>query len=70
MFVITEEADPLQAPLDIGIVTEDMKILNELPSLAHGYDMLFGLTYALNVSYPSELKYTFDALQKISMEVS
>jgi len=31
--------------------------------------ILFGLIYALNMSYPSELKHTFDALQKIFMEI-
>ena len=31
--------------------------------------MLFGVIYALNLSYPSELKYTFDALQKLLMEM-
>ncbi|XP_041664379.1 uncharacterized protein LOC121523526 [Cheilinus undulatus] len=69
VFVIREEKDPLQLPRDIGIIIEGVKVLSELPSLAHGCAMLFGLIYALNLSYPKELKHTFDALQKIFMEI-
>ncbi|KAF7642129.1 hypothetical protein LDENG_00264180 [Lucifuga dentata] len=64
-----EEEDPLQAPRDIGIVIEGVEVLNKLPSVAHACAMLFGLIYALNLSYPSELKYTFDVLQKVFMEI-
>ena len=69
MFVIREEEDPLQPPHDIGIVIDGVEILNELLSVAHACAMLYGLIYALSLSYPSELKYTFDALQKIFMEM-
>ncbi|XP_037621965.1 uncharacterized protein LOC119486148 isoform X2 [Sebastes umbrosus] len=69
VFVIREEKDPLQPPHDIGIVLEGVEVLNELPSVAHACAMLFGFIYALNLSYPGELKYTFDALQKIFMEI-
>ena len=31
--------------------------------------MLFGLTYALNLSYPVELKYTFETFQTIIMDI-
>lgn len=31
--------------------------------------MLFGLIYVLNLSYPGELEHTFDALQKLFMEI-
>lgn len=69
VFVISEEEDPLKPPCDIGIIIEGVKVLNELPSVAHGCALLFGLIYALNLSYPGELKHTFDALQKIFMEI-
>ncbi|XP_074496794.1 uncharacterized protein LOC141770849 isoform X1 [Sebastes fasciatus] len=69
VFVIREEEDPLQPPHDIGIALEGVEVLNGLPSVAHACAMLFGFVYALNLSYPGELKYTFDALQKIFMEI-
>lgn len=69
VFVIREEEDPLQPPHDIGVVIEGVQVLSNLQSLAHGCAMLFGLIYALNLSYPSELRHTFDALQKLFMEI-
>lgn len=69
VFVIREEEDPLRPPRDIGVVIEGVQVLTNLQSLAHGCAMLFGLIYALNLSYPSELKNTFDALQKLFMEI-
>ena len=69
VFVIREEEDPLQPRRDVGIIIEGVEVLNELPSVAHGCALLFGFIYALNLSYPGELKHTFDALQKIFMEI-
>ncbi|KAJ3605702.1 hypothetical protein NHX12_027746 [Muraenolepis orangiensis] len=69
VFVIREEEDPLQPPHDIGIIIEGVEVMNQLPSFAHACAMLFGFIYALNLSYPSQLKYTFDALQKLFMGI-
>lgn len=69
VFVFREDEDPLQPPHDIVIVIEGVQVLHELRSVPHACAMLFGLIYALNLSYPSELKHTFDALQKIFMEI-
>lgn len=69
VFVIRDEQDPLNPPCDIGVVIEGVQVLGNLQSLAHVCAMLFGLIYALNLSYPSELKNTFDALRKIFMEI-
>ncbi|XP_071356849.1 uncharacterized protein [Trachinotus anak] len=69
VFVIREDEDPLKPPCDIGIIIEGVEVLKELPSVAHGCALLFGIIYALNLSYPGELKHTFDALQKIFMEI-
>lgn len=64
-----KDEDPLQPPHHIGIVIEGVQVLNDLPSVPHACAMLFGLVYVLNLSYPSGLKYTFDAQQKIFMEI-
>ena len=43
--------------------------LNNLKSINHACVMLYGLIYALNLSYPKNLKYTFEAYQKILMDL-
>ncbi|KAK2919915.1 uncharacterized protein [Channa argus] len=69
VFVLREKDDLLQPPQEIGIVIEGVEVINELPSVLHACAILFGLIYALNLSYPTELKYTFESLQKVIMEV-
>ncbi|XP_058628337.1 uncharacterized protein LOC131538482 [Onychostoma macrolepis] len=54
---------------DIGIVLEGQKVLQGLDNFALATAMLFGLMYALNLNYPPEMKFTFEVLQKIVMEL-
>ena len=56
-------------PEDIGIVLEGIKVLQELDNVALAVAMLFGLMYALNFSYPGDLRYTFEVVPKILMEL-
>lgn len=60
------EAD---GPDNIGIVLEGQVVLQDLDNVALAAAMLFGLMYALNLDYPPELRYTFEVLQKIVMEL-
>lgn len=69
IYVIRVVDDLLESPRDIGIVIEGVQVLNHLPSVAHACALLFGLIYALNLRYPDELKYTFEAVQKIFMAI-
>ncbi|ROJ66248.1 Transcription initiation factor TFIID subunit 6 [Anabarilius grahami] len=69
VYIFKEDDDPFQPPHQVGIVIEGVKVLNDVPSVPHACAMLFGHIYVLNLSYPSELKNTFEALQKIFMEV-
>ncbi|XP_038144333.1 uncharacterized protein LOC119785654 [Cyprinodon tularosa] len=69
VFVFRENSSLLQQPEDIGIVIDGVEVLNELPSVAAGVAMLFGLCYALNMKYPQGFGFTFEALQKILMEL-
>lgn len=39
----------------------------DFSTLADAFAMLFGLTYALDLSYPKELANTFDFTQKVLM---
>lgn len=48
---------------------EGQQVLQDLDSVALAVAMLFGLMYALNLSYPEDLKYCFEVLQKIVMEL-
>lgn len=67
------ESDALSRALDICIVIDGVEVLNELPSVACpcacACAMMFGLIYALNLKYPEGLKYTFEAFQKIIMDI-
>ncbi|KAE8278750.1 hypothetical protein D5F01_LYC23669 [Larimichthys crocea] len=70
IFVMRHEgAEPSDAPEDVGIILEGVEVLNNLGSVPFAVAMLLALVYALNLSYPPELKYTFEALQKIIMEL-
>ncbi|XP_063044938.1 uncharacterized protein LOC134439052 [Engraulis encrasicolus] len=69
VFVFRENSSLLQQPQDVGIIIDGVEVLNELPSVAAGVIMLFGLCYALNMEYPQGFRFTFEALQKILMEL-
>ncbi|XP_016378463.1 uncharacterized protein LOC107716497 [Sinocyclocheilus rhinocerous] len=66
---VIRESDALSHPLDIAIVVDGVEVLNELSSVACACSMMFGLIYALNLKYPLGLKYTFEAFQKIIMDI-
>uniref|UniRef100_A0A3B5R2X8 Uncharacterized protein n=1 Tax=Xiphophorus maculatus TaxID=8083 RepID=A0A3B5R2X8_XIPMA len=70
IFVIPPEgAEAADAHLDVGLVLEGVEVMNSLGSVLFAIVMLLGLIYALNLSYPQELKHTFEVLQKIIMKV-
>ncbi|XP_034086895.1 dynamin-like isoform X1 [Gymnodraco acuticeps] len=70
IFVIRHEgAEPGDDPENVGIILEGLEVLDELGNLSFTVAMMFALVYALNLSYPPELKFTFEALQKIMMEL-
>ncbi|KAL3061219.1 hypothetical protein OYC64_009418 [Pagothenia borchgrevinki] len=70
IFAIKKEgAEPTDSLADVGIVIEGVEVLNDLQNIANGLAILFGLTYALDLSYPKNLRCTFEVLQKILMEM-
>ncbi|XP_060943850.1 uncharacterized protein LOC133021098 [Limanda limanda] len=62
-------AGPSENPEDVVILLEGVKVLHELRYVPFAVAMLLALVYALNLSYPRELKYTFEALQKVIMNL-
>ena len=66
---ITGKEDPLHPPKDIKIVIEETEVLNELPSFATAFAMVFGLIYTLNIKYQKRLQFTFEFVQKVLMEL-
>lgn len=54
---------------DVGIIIEGVVVLQDLDSVALAVAMLFGLFYSLNMSYPSQRRYTFEVIQKVVMEL-
>ncbi|XP_023814738.1 uncharacterized protein LOC111947962 [Oryzias latipes] len=60
-------ADPSDDLENVGIILEGVKVINDLKYGSLAVLLLFVIVYALNLSYPSDLKYTFEVLQKIIM---
>lgn len=70
IYVIRHEgAEPSDAPEDVGIILEGVTVLRELRNVPLAWAILLAFVYSLNLSYPPELKYTFEALQKIILEL-
>eukprot|EP00064_Thunnus_orientalis_P020496 superscaffoldBa00005660_g20634 len=53
---------------DVGVVLGGVEVLQNLQSITFASVMLYRLLYALNLSYPKDLKCTFEVFQKILME--
>ena len=56
-------------PEDVGIVMEGIKVMENVGSVIVGLIMLSGLMYALDLSFPDNLKYAFEFLQKVVMNL-
>ncbi len=52
-----------------SIVLEGSKVLCKCENTAKACALLMGLIYALNLQYPSKLKYTFEVFQKLFLEL-
>ncbi|KPP59613.1 hypothetical protein Z043_122451 [Scleropages formosus] len=66
---VVKQRDATNKPEDNGVVLEGQMVVHDLDNVALPVAMLFGLMYALNLSYLPELKYSFKVLKKIVMEL-
>lgn len=55
--------------IDIALVLEQNIVLQELTDIPNAYAVMIGLLYALNIDYPRNLKYTFEVLQKVILNM-
>uniref|UniRef100_A0A3B3TCU8 Uncharacterized protein n=1 Tax=Paramormyrops kingsleyae TaxID=1676925 RepID=A0A3B3TCU8_9TELE len=70
VYVIQQEgAEPGDDPENTGVLIEGVEVLTGLRSITIACALLFGLIYCLNLSYPLELKCTFEVLQKVIMNL-
>ncbi|KAL4006538.1 RNA-binding protein 26 [Sarotherodon galilaeus] len=63
MGIYTIRREGVQEPEDVGVVIEGTTVMNNLGSVIMAFIILFGLIYALDLSYPNDLKYTFEFCQ-------
>ena len=69
MKIYTIKSNTSEGPDDVGIVVEGMTVLTALGNFTRACSMLLGLTYAVNLAFPKELKYTFEVFQKLLLEL-
>ncbi|CAL8377988.1 unnamed protein product [Gadus morhua 'NCC'] len=71
LLAVREEDDPAVSPdvRDWAVVLEGSIVLHDLPDLGTAFAYLFGLLYAMNIDYPKEMRYTFEAIQTIFFEL-
>ncbi|XP_072563171.1 sterile alpha motif domain-containing protein 3-like [Paramormyrops kingsleyae] len=55
--------------IDVLVVLEEAVVLSNLRDVPSAISMLMGLLFALNIDYPKELKYTFEIIQKVLMNI-
>ncbi|XP_028460248.1 uncharacterized protein LOC114572697 [Perca flavescens] len=67
--VNVEGGDATTPPADVGIVIEGAEILHNLGDIACACALLMGVIYALDLSYPKELKALFEVLQNMFLQM-
>ncbi|CAL8263520.1 unnamed protein product [Merluccius merluccius] len=63
------EEDEGASDADVSIVVEGTEVLDNCGSVAKACLLLMGIIYAMNLSYPPKMKYTFEVFQKLLLEL-
>lgn len=63
------EAQDGHSPARVPIITEGEEVLADCKSVAKCGLLRMGFIYAINLSYPSKLKYTFEVFQKLFLQL-
>ncbi|XP_051778432.1 sterile alpha motif domain-containing protein 3-like [Erpetoichthys calabaricus] len=53
----------------VAVVVEETIILHSLQNVPEGFAMLMGIIYCFNQEYPQKMKYTFEFLQRVVMQI-
>ncbi|KAL2084824.1 hypothetical protein ACEWY4_020342 [Coilia grayii] len=60
---------PHPTVVNVAVVLEEEVVMDNLGDFTNAFMMFFGLLYALNMEYPKDLRYTFEAVQKIILNL-
>ncbi|KAG5281882.1 hypothetical protein AALO_G00049850 [Alosa alosa] len=60
---------PYPTVVNVAVVLEEEVVMDNLGDFPNALMMLFGLLYALNMEYPKDLRYTFEAVQTILLNL-
>uniref|UniRef100_A0AAQ5ZWT5 Uncharacterized protein n=1 Tax=Amphiprion ocellaris TaxID=80972 RepID=A0AAQ5ZWT5_AMPOC len=69
MGIYTIRREGVEEPVDLGIVIEGIKVPSNIGNVILGFILLFGLIYALDLSFPDHMKYTTEFFQKFRMSL-
>ncbi len=64
-----DDGDMLADILDVAVILEDKIVIRQLKSVPNAFAILIGLLYSLNIDYPKVMKYSFEVIQKVVMDV-
>ena len=72
ILVVTEEDPQRPVPkemIDIALILEEHIVLRDLKDVPNAFVLLMGLLYVFNIHYPKGLKYMFEVIQKVIMNI-
>ncbi|KAK0153172.1 hypothetical protein N1851_005143 [Merluccius polli] len=56
-------------PTSVAVILEGEIVLDDLSSYAEAFCLLVGLIYALHIDYPKSMRYSFEFIQKVLLDI-